>query len=229
MMESKKSQYDTNPLDPDVERKADEDWGATRREPSTQPVRGVTSDVGTSSADGRKNVYSEAPTRRYDAQAESAYPSVFVPPPYAPPVKNQQNPYVPNPYANLSSPPSSRPVLGFGIPEKWAVMLPYAPFYIGLVVSLIELFIVPRRETKVRFHASQALSLHIGILIVQTIFSVISTITGSSIGGVLFRVAALAFLIISMIKVGRGDSHRISPLAEPAQWFNDHIEPRIQR
>ena len=105
-------------------------------------------------------------------------------------------------------------------------MLPYAPFSIGLVVSLLELFLVPRSEGKVRYHASQGVALHIAILIVQTIFSVISMLTGSSLGGTLFKVAAFAFLVISMIRVGKGEPHQITPLSEPAQWFNKHIEPR---
>jgi uncharacterized membrane protein len=116
-------------------------------------------------------------------------------------------------------------VLGIGLPEKWAVMLPYAPF-IGLVVSLLELFLVPRKEVKVRFHASQALALHIAILVVQTIFAVIGTISNTSIGGSLFKAASTVFLIISMVRVWRGEPHRIEPLFEPAQWFNEHIEPR---
>ena len=28
---------------------------------------------------------------------------------------------------------------GIGLPEKWAMMLPYAPFYIGVVPALLEL------------------------------------------------------------------------------------------
>jgi uncharacterized membrane protein len=96
-------------------------------------------------------------------------------------------------------------------------------------VSLLELFLVPRSETKVRFHASQAVALHIGILIVQTLFGVISSITDSSLGGVLFKVAALIFLIISMIRVSKGEPHHIAPLTEPGKWFNEHIEPRNQR
>jgi len=116
-----------------------------------------------------------------------------------------------------------------GLPEKWAMMLPYAPFYIGLVVSLLELFLVPRSETKVRFHASQALALHIGILIIQTIFGVISSVTDTSLGGVLFKLAAFIFLLISMIRVWKGEPHHIAPLAEPGKWFNEHIEPRYQR
>jgi uncharacterized membrane protein len=107
-------------------------------------------------------------------------------------------------------------------------MLPYAPLWIGLVVSLLELFLVPRKEVKVRFHASQGLALHIAILIVQTLFGVVGAITNSSLGGILFKLAAFIFLIISMIRVWKGEPHRIAPLAEPAQWFNEHIEPRNQ-
>jgi uncharacterized membrane protein len=105
-------------------------------------------------------------------------------------------------------------------------MLAYCPSYVGLVVSLIELFLVPRKEVKVRFHASQALALQIAVLIVHTLFGVINTVTGSSLGGTLFGVAVFIFLLITMIRVWRGESPRISPLAEPSQWFNDHIEPR---
>jgi len=79
---------------------------------------------------------------------------------------------------------------------------------------------------KVRFHASQALALHIMILVVETLFRVIGAVTGSSLGRILFGLAAFIFLIISMIRVSRGESHRIAPLSEPAQWFNEHIEPR---
>ena len=227
-METKKSKYDTNPLDPDAERKAAEVWGDLGGVRPTEQVGGPTSEVKESgNEEGRKNVYSEAPTRRYDnPPLEAPYPSVFVPPPYSPPAQYQprHNVY----QAPVSTGLPSRPVLGIGLPEKWAVMLPYAPFYIGLVVSLLELFLVPRKETKVRFHASQSLALHIAILIVNTLFTLISTITGSSLGGILFKVVAFAFLIISMIRVWKGETHRIAPLGEPAQWFNQHIEPRTR-
>jgi uncharacterized membrane protein len=231
LMETKKSKYDTNPLDPDVERKAEEAWGdlgGSGGERPTQQVGGATREVAYSANDNaRQNVYSEAPTRRYDnPPLEAPYPSVFVPPPYAPPAQYQsrQNIY----QAPVGATPTSRPVLGIGVPERWAVMMPYAPMYIGLVVSLLELFLVPRKEVKVRFHASQALALHIAILIVHTLFGVIKTITDSSLGGLLFSLAAFIFLIISMIRVWKGEPHRIAPLAEPAQWFNEHIEPRNQ-
>ncbi|HJS22874.1 MAG TPA: DUF4870 domain-containing protein [Pyrinomonadaceae bacterium] len=222
-METKKSKYDTNPLDPDVERKAEEAWGERGSAP-TQQVGGATREVGDSAnEDARKNIYSEAPTRRYDnPPLEAPYPSVFVPPTYSPPQYQPRQ----NVYQRPVETASTRSVVGIGLPEKWALVLPYMPFFIGVVPALLELFLVPRNEVKVRFHAAQALSLHIAILIAQTLFSVIGSVAGSSLGGTLFNVAAFIFLIISMIRVGRGDAHRIAPLAEPAQWFNEHIEPR---
>lgn len=232
-METKKSKYDTNPLDPDVERKAEESWGGGN---PTQQVGGATRQVGQNAdqpanQDARQNRHSEAPTRRYEnPPIEASYPSVFVPPTYAPPAQYQQTPYQPGqqPYHNpLTSPPSSHPVIGLGIPEKWALILAYAP-WVGIVASLVELFLVSRRETRVRFHASQALALHIAILVISSVLRVIATISDSGFGSALFGIATTVFLIISMIRVGRGEPHRIAPLAEPAQWFNDHIEPRSQ-
>ena len=224
-METKKSKYDTNPLDPDVERKAEDSWGEGGGAP-TQQVGGATREVGNSpNENARKDIYSEAPTRRYDnPPLEAPYPSVFVPPSYSPPAQYQsrQNIY----QSPVSTAPTSRSVVGIGLPEKWALILPYAPFYIGVVPALLELFLVPRNEVKIRFHASQALALHIAIVIAQTLFGLINTFTGSSLGGTLFNLAAFIFLIISMIRVNRGEAHRIAPLAEPAQWFNEHIEPR---
>jgi uncharacterized membrane protein len=233
-METKKGKYDTNPLDPDVERKAEDVWGDEGG--VTQQVGGTTRDVGSTAnensrqgvEEARKNVYSEAPTRRYDhPPLEAPYPSIFIPPPtYSPPAQYQARQHI---YQTpISGAPTSRPVLGIGIPEKWATMMAYAPGYVGLVVGLLELFLVPRKEGKVRFHASQGVALQIAFLIVHTLFGVISTLTGSSLGGSLFKIAAFIFLLISMIRVWRGEPHQITPLAEPAQWFNEHIEPRNQ-
>lgn len=224
-MEPKKTKYDTNPLDADYVRKADELWGE-ENEKDTQQVKGATRPVGPDEA--RANVYSEAPTRRYDSPPlDAPYQSVFAPPQtYAPPPAQYQPPQPPYQPAVPSGQPLSRSIPGVGIAEKWAVMLPYAPFYIGVVVSLIELFLVPRKEVNVRFHAAQGLALHITILAIQTIFGIVGAITDSSIGGTLFKVAATVFLIISMIRAWKGEPHRIAPLADPAQWFNEHIEPR---
>jgi len=230
-METKKSKYDTNPLDPDVERKAEEVWGdlGGAGGTPTQQVGGATREVANSAnEDARRNVYSEAPTRRYDnPPLEAPYPSVFVPPTYAPPAQQYQQPGQ-SPYrAPYAATSSCRSVAGVGIPEKWALLLAYFP-YLGLIATIIELLLAPRREIKVRFHASQALALHISILIIHTVLQAVTALSGSSMGDVLFRTAAFAFLVISMIRVWRGEAHRIAPLEEPAKWFNQHIEPRNQ-
>ena len=222
-MEPKKSKYDTNPLDPDFVKKADDNWGEGDPGPETRDVGGATREIGSSANEGaRRNAYSEAPTRRYDnVPLDSPYQSVFVPPTYSQPAPYQPSPA---PYRPFTQKPGSRAIAGIGLPEKWAVMLPYAPFYIGVVVSLLELFLVPKSETKVRFHASQALALHVAILVVQTLFGVLEAITDSGIGGKLFGVFATIFLIISMIRVWKGEPHHIPPLDEPANWFNQHIK-----
>ena len=222
-MGPKKSKYDTNPLDPDFVKNADDSWSDGDPGPSTREVGGATREIGSSGNEGaRRNAYSEAPTRRYDnVPLESPYQSVFVPPTYSQPA-----PYQPPvaPFLPTTQKPTSRTVAGIGLPEKWAVMLPYAPFYIGVVVSLLELFLVPKTETKVRFHASQALALHVALLVVQTLFGVLEAITDSGIGGKLFGLFATIFLIISMIRVWKGEPHHIAPLDEPANWFNEHIK-----
>jgi uncharacterized membrane protein len=224
-MESKKTKYDTNPLDPDYVKQTEEVWGGEDGGPGTREVKGPTREVGPSANESaRSNIYSEAPTRTFDAPPlDAPYPSVLVPPTYSPPATYQSQPYLP-PQVNLR--PTARAVAGIGLPEKWAVMLPYVPFYIGVVAALVELFLVPRKELKVRFHASQGLALHIAILVVQTLFGVVGAITDSSIGGSLFSFAATIFLIISMVRVWKGEPHRIPAISEPAQWLNERIEPR---
>jgi uncharacterized membrane protein len=221
-METKRSKYDTNPLDPDFVKNAEKDSGDVGHGPVTQPVQeAATRELGSQREPARADAYSEAPTRRYDkASLEASYPSVFVPPPYAPPA-----PYQPAQFAapQVIQKPGSRPVAGIGLSEKWAMVLPYTP-YIGVIACLVELFLVPRSEPKVRFHAAQGLALHVAILVLGMAFGVVGAISGTSAGGTLFKIAAFIFLIVSMIRVAKGKPHHISALTEPAQWFNDHIE-----
>lgn len=223
-MEPKKSKYDTNPLDPDFVKNAEQAWGESGG-PETQEVRGATREIGSSAnEDARANVYSEAPTRRYDnVPLDAPYPSIFVPPTYSQPA-----PYQPPvaPYRPNQQRPTARAVAGIGLPEKWVMVLPYAPFYIGVVVALIELFLVPRSEPRARFHASQGLALHIAILAIQTLFGVVGAVTDSSVGGTLFGIAATIYLFVSMARVWKGKPHHIAPLNEPSQWLNEHIQPR---
>src|SRR5436305_8914195 len=161
MKEKKKSKYDTNPLDTEYARRADDEWGARRvaeAEPKTKEVWPA-----------------EAPTKRYDTSIPVSYPSINVPPSY--PSKRADA------TAEMSStaPSSGRAVPGLGLPENITYALPYAPFYIGAVVSAVELFLTPRSETRARFHASQGLVLHLAAIAISLFFNLVGEITGSNI------------------------------------------------
>lgn len=234
-MTEKRSKYDTDPLDPDFVKRTEDLWGATggaaretgHQQPQPQPI-------------------ADEPTRRFDEQEPASYPSVFVPPVYQPPPHQPQQPFTtfgagPHEPHNVaasappppgpSSPylagagPSSRPVAKLGIGENIATVLPYAPFFIGLVSSVVELLIVPREETRTRFHAAQGLALQLAILLGVFAFGIIEAITGSDIGGNLFRLASFIFLIVSMLRVWKGRPHHIAPLDEATRVLEERIKP----
>jgi uncharacterized membrane protein len=234
-MTEKRSKYDTDPLDPDFVRRTEENlWGATR---APRPEEADQS---------RRDSVTEGPTRRFDEQMAESYPSVFVPPAYQPPRAPQPQPFTtfgagahqppattappgpsspyPGPYGSYTG-PTHRPVARLGLPEKYAVILPYFPFYIGLVGSVIELAMVPREETRTRFHAAQGLALHLVVLAVSILFKFVALATGSGFGGLLFGTAAFVFLIISILRVWQGKPHHIAPLEEPARWLGEKIAP----
>jgi uncharacterized membrane protein len=240
-MPEKRSKYDTDPLDPDFVRRTEEMSGGTSEvggEQQTVPLRDDPS-------------FGE-PTRRFDEQLSDSYPSVFVPPPYqAPPPPQYQTPPRPQPFTSYgagpagaeppatsvppgpSSPyhpppqaaPSARKVTKLGLGENVATTLPYAPFYIGLVFSIIALLVVPRHETRARFHAAQGLALQLAILAGSFAFKIVGAITDSGLGGFLFWVASFVFLIVSMWRVWEGKPHHIAPLDEVTRKLNEKISP----
>jgi uncharacterized membrane protein len=228
-MPEKRSKYDTDPLDPDFVRRTDEAMGK-RAEPQREEAPPF----------GRPPM-TEEPTRRLDEQVADSYPSVFVPPAYQPPARqpftgfgsgpNQppehDAPPRPGPASAYASGagPSRRMVKRLGIPENIATVLPYIPFYIGLVAGLIELAVVPRNETRARFHAAQGLALQAAIIVGSILFKIVGGISGSRLGGTLFSVAALAFLVVSMIRVWQGKPHHIAPLDDITRKLNERISP----
>jgi uncharacterized membrane protein len=242
-MEPKRSKYDTNPLDGKVAGRAQESFESARPGPPTEKVAGgPTRDIGrTANEEARLNPEREAPTQRIDDA--TSYPSVFVPPPprqstaYAPPrapaVNIYQPPPAPLPSVYLPPPlpipaqkPGSRHVTGLGIPEKWANMLPYFFGHIGLVAAIVELLLVPRTETRARFHAAQGMALQIAILILTGAFGFVHLISGNALGSRLFGGAATIFLIVSMVRAWKGKPHHIAPLDEATKFFDEKIKPR---
>ena len=136
-------------------------------------------------------------------------------------------PLPPGPSSSYQSfaPPSSRTVTRLGIPERWANALAYAPFYIGLVASIIELLVVPRNETRTRFHAAQGLALHLAFIAGSLLFKIVGAITDSRLGGLLFSLAAFTFLVVSAIRVWQGKPHHVAPLDDARRWLDEHVPP----
>lgn len=237
-MSDKRSKYDTDPLEPDFARNAEEGWGAQRVVPRpTEEMGGATRDVGrTPNEQARQHADAEAPTRRIDHAIPESYPSIFVPPTYQPPAYQpppppQQMPAHTQPAAPFVPPmsqrgASSKSVNGIGLPEKWACALPYAPFYIGIVVGIIELLTVPRNEVRTRFHAAQGLALQLAILVISYLFTFIRIFGGGGFGGWLFWLVSFVFLIVSMIRVFKGEEHRLAPLNDATKWLNEKLDPR---
>jgi uncharacterized membrane protein len=234
-MDPKRSKYDTNPLDKDVADRATESF-ESQSGPQTQRVGGNRP----TNEPARLDPESEAPTRRMDDGLAGSYPSVFIKPtpqpsttyepPHVMPANIYQPPPVPPP-GIYQRPPvpitsQSHPVAGLGIAAKWANLLPYIPGHLGAVAEVIELLLVPRVETRARFHAAQGLALQIGILIVSAALGILTAITDSSLGSGLFRAASTVFLIISMIRAFQGKAHHIAPLDDATRWLDEKIKPR---
>jgi len=245
-MEPKRTKYDTNPLDGKVGDRADKSFASRPGAPTEDVSGGPTQDIGrTENQAARAHPDSEAPTRRIDENFGASYPSVFVPPQaprarpstaYKPPpdpdVTAYQAPTAPPPSIYQPPPvpvtfgPASRTVTGLGIPEKWAVILPYLPFYLAIVAAVLELFLVPRTESRVRYHAAQGMALQIGITGISMLLTFGGVLTGRSTGAGLFWLVSTVFLIISMIRVWKGKPLHIPPLDEPSKWLNEKIKPR---
>ncbi|MDQ3907526.1 MAG: DUF4870 domain-containing protein [Acidobacteriota bacterium] len=250
-MSEKRSKYDTDPLDPEFARQTEEVWGGETKimgDAPTGDIAGATRPMPPGDQSARMNPDSDAPTQLIDEKLAQPYPSINVPPAYTPPRPNAYqpppsqgfapppnfppaytpppSPYAPTAQAYQQGPRGEHNVAGVGIPEKWTAALPYAPFYIGLVVSIIELLIVPRSEQRTRFHASQALGLHIGIIVVSFALRVVAMLGGGGFGGFLFWLASFIFLIYSFVRVWRGDHYRIPPLADATRWLDTSISPK---
>ena len=134
------------------------------------------------------------------------------------------NIYLPPPVAQKFA--AAHTVAGLNIPQRWANLLPYIPGHIGAVAAVVELLLVPRMETRARFHAAQGLALQIAILILTGAFGFLTLLSGSALGSRLFGTAATVFLIVSMVRAWKGKPHHIAPLDEATKFFDEKIKPR---
>ncbi len=231
-MENEKK-YDTNPLDPEAAQRAEAAW-------SDDPTRALPQ----RETGFQGNLNEDAPTRHFAGNDGYApYPSAYTtpppyqyPPPYAPPPVSPYQPPMAPPVIlpSISGKPTSRPVAGINIAEKLALIAPYLPFWIGAVAGLLELFLVPRQEKRVRFHAAQGLAMHLSAIIIPLILkfamkfgSAIGAWTGLlSLAAALFSGAYFIYFIVYLCKVWKGTDEPLEILAPATQWLNENIAPR---
>lgn len=120
---------------------------------------------------------------------------------------------------------SDRKVAKTGVPEKWLIGLPYLPFWIGFVAGLILLFVIPKEENKVRFHAAQGFAAQVAIMIVSAILGFVGNVTDSNFGSFLFGAVTTVMMIVFAIKAWKGKPVHIEVIDDLTNWFEDKIGP----
>ena len=204
---AKKKKFDTNPLDPTFPEKIKE--AETVVLPKNQFK---TSEFSPPSV-------TEEETRRFDEANFNSYQSAY----------NGQT--VPAEYqtVRLADAHKTTPLKNSKsqLPERWLTGLPYVPFYIGLIAGLIILFIVPKSETKVRFHAAQGVAAHLAILIVSAILSGVGNVTDlADVANWIFTLVTTIMLIIFAVKAWQGKGIHIESVDDLTNWLEEKIKPR---
>ena len=204
-----KKKFDTNPLDSEFPQRVTE---AQQAETASQ--------VDVKTRDFAPFSVTEEPTQRYDNPN-------FVPP-YVPPFDGQNVPqaYQTARFADMNR-SNKHKVDKIGLPENIVTAIPYIPFWIGLIAGLIILFLVPKSEPKVRFHAAQGLAAHLAIFIIAAILSGIGSVTNiGNAGSTIFGIVTTIMLIIFAIKAWQGKPVHIESVDDLTEWLEDKIQPR---
>ncbi|MCP9494317.1 MAG: hypothetical protein MSG64_07670 [Pyrinomonadaceae bacterium MAG19_C2-C3] len=229
-MSEKRSKYDTDPLDPDFVR-------------GTEHIGGATTHLETAAGEQPRSFpYADAPTQRYaNATPQGGAPEFRTT--TQPPPSSASNPYqdsfntVPSSLPTMNpQAPHTRTVSGTGLPENALITAVYAPLFIGVIPALAELLLVPRTEHRVRFHAAQALALHIGIFALGFLLRFVGGLASFALGGfgsflsglttILLAVGSFIFLVMLMTRAWNGTIAPIELLTAAARWLNQKIEPQ---
>ncbi len=117
---------------------------------------------------------------------------------------------------------SNRKVAKTGVPEKLLIGLPYLP-YAGLAAGLILLLIIPKEETKVRFHAAQGLAAHVAIWIISAALSFGGGFAETA--GDIFSLVTAIMLIVFAIKAWKGKPVHIETVDDLTNWLEEKIGP----
>ena len=200
------TKYNTNPLDPEFPEKA----GATQ----------VFEKTGAATQTFPQTLPTEEQTRRF---AKQDFPT------YTAPYNGQYVPaqYQPAGVSNVTQ-TAGRKIEKIGLPENIVTALPYLPWFIGLIAGVVLLFLMPKSETKVRFHAAQGLAAHIGILIVSTILGVVGNATNvADVGNLIFQIVTTIMLFVWAFKAWKGRPVHIETLDSLTNWLEEKIDTKL--
>jgi uncharacterized membrane protein len=216
MAETKKTKYDTNPLDPEFPDKA----GATQvfgnQGERTQPFpQSAPTEEQTRPLYSREyaQYQPQQPNPQFQQYQQQTYASTPM--------------YHPGSYGNVGE-TGKRKVAKVGLKENIVSALPYIPWYFGMVAGLILLFLLPRTETKARFHAAQGLAVHVGILLITTILGAIGNVTGvANAAMVIFQIVMTIMLVVWTIKAWKGKPVHIETVDSLTNWLDEKIDPKL--
>lgn len=199
------SKYDTNPLDPEFPDKA----GATQ----------VFENSGNETGRFPPPAPTEEQTRRFGAPEFQQYQQAYNGQ-YAPAAFQYSSPDV--------GQTSKRKVAKVGLSENIVCAVPYIPWYFGMIAGIILLLLLPRTETKARFHAAQGLAAHVAILVVTTILGAISQVAGvAEAANVIFQIVMTIMLIVWTIKAWRGKPVHIETVDSLTNWLDEKLDPKL--
>lgn len=202
------TKYDTNPLDPDFPERA----RAAAEQGETQAL--PNGDARTRhfappplSDEEQTRILNNARMAGFSEQYNSQYQTVG--------------------FANMHQ-SLSRKVEKIGLPENVMTALPYIPWFVGMIAGLLILFLVPKSEAKVRFHAAQGLAAHLAILIVTSILGGLGNIVNmAEVGNVIFQVVTTIMLIVFAFKAWKGKPIHIESIDDLTNWLEDKISPSL--
>lgn len=217
--------YDTNPLDPDVLRRAEESRRNLRivetKENFETPTQFFETQTRSFKAGAPTTEFSRENSNTANAQTQEfsePYQSVF----------NKEQPQVEDSVSAAAQqiilPPTSRKVIGLGLPEKFAMLLPYLPLTIGAVAAILILYFASRTETRVRFHAAQGLALHLVSWVISAILLVFNGVVpfARTMSNV-FTIVVTIFFIISLFRVWKGKPNHLEMLDDVTDFLNEKI------
>lgn len=201
--------FDTNRLDQEFPEKAKEAAETAPASSYTAPQRTTYS---TAEFPSTPSSVTEDETRRFNEEQFNAYA-----------FSGGQAPAVYQP-ANMAdmNRASSRKETKTGMPEKWLIGLPYLP-YAGLVAGIIFLLVIPKEETKVRFHAAQGLAAHAAIWIISAILGAAGGFVDWA--GDIFALVTTIIMIVFAIKAWRGKPVHIESVDDLTNWLEEKIGP----